>query len=66
MSWQFETIPKRVVAFLERVGIEVQAGQTLGSALARELKGAVGYTVPMGKKLVVSVTIRASLEDVED
>jgi len=65
MSWQFEEIPKRVVAFLERVGITAQAGESIGAALARELKAQLGYVVPAGKKVVLSVTIRAELLDVE-
>ena len=65
MSWQFEEIPRRVIAFLERVGIEVKAGETIGQVLARELKGQLGYAVPAGKRLVVTVTIRAELLEAE-
>ena len=65
MSLEFREIPRRVHAFLERVGIEVKAGQTISSVLARELKGAMGYRVPEGQRLVVNITIRARLEDAE-
>ena len=65
MSWQFEEIPRRVIAFLERVGIEVKAGEAVGAVLARELKGQLGYVVPAGKRILVTVTIRAELLEAE-